>query len=363
MNVIAPASTRPEAQLHTGLPPIQDFIRDAWYVVAFSRELDDGAVVGRRCCNEPIVLFRTGEGKAVALYDRCPHRGVPLSQGKVVGDSVQCAYHGFQFGATGRCTLIPNQDFIAPQMQVRAFPIVERAGFIWVWTGAAEKADPALLPNHHELGLEREGWTWTPYFMLEIKCNYAMLFENLLDTSHVTFLHQGAIDTGGMALSTFTSTFDDGRATLVRTTKGGRANAAMAVQYGLSDGGLIDRENSSIAYLPNVHQIVNKFTFPDDPNRAPHYRVNVMPLTPATPNSVYQFLTMANSYDERDHQAVSDAMRSVLTEDKVALEAIQALYDEFGRDLPECSVKSDIGAIRGRRMLHRMAERERGASD
>ncbi len=347
--------SRPEAELHYGLPPVQDFIRDAWYVVAFSRELAEGATLSRRCCNDPIVLFRLRTGEAAALYDRCPHRGVPLAQGVVIDDAIQCAYHGFRFGKTGRCVAIPSQDFIAPQMQVRSFPLIERAGFIWVWPGKAENADPALLPDHQELGLEGHGWSVTPYVMVEIKANYAMLFENLLDTSHISFLHGGAIDTGGAASSTFKAIFEDRTARLVRTMRGVTPNASMSMQYGLQAGRMVDREIASVARMPNVHQIVNTFTFPDEPQRPPHVRINVMPITPATPNSLYQFLTMVSSYEEPNHAAVSDAMRAVLVEDKVALEAIQRLYDEFGFGLQECSVRADVAALRGRRMLHRMA--------
>jgi len=352
----------PDSELHRGLRPVQDFIRNAWYVIAFSHEVTAQKGLSRRCCNDPIVLFRTRDGEAAALFDRCPHRGVPLSQGRPIENSIQCAYHGIRFGKTGDCTLIPSQEAISRQMRVRSYPLVERAGFIWIWPGSPQAAKADLLPDHTELGLDRPGWTATPYLMIEIKANYAMLFENLLDTSHISFLHGGAIDTGGAASSTFNAEFSDRTARLVRTMRGIRPNASVAMQYRLQEGVPVDRELSSVALLPNVHQIINKFSFPDDPSQEPHVRINVMPITPATSNSLYQFLTMVSSYEEPNHRAVSDAMRAVLIEDKVALEAVQLLYDEFGFDLPECSVRADVAAIRGRKMLHQMAQQDRATA-
>ena len=351
-------ATPQSQELHFGLPPVQGFVRDSWYVVAFSHEVDGTKALSRRCCNDPVVLFRTAENQAVALFDRCPHRGVPLSQGRPIGDSIQCAYHGIRFGSDGACTLIPSQDSLLPHMRVKSYPLVERAGFVWIWPGDPARASIDLLPDHDALGLERPGLTATPYLMIEIQANYAMLFENLLDTSHISFLHGGAIDTGGAASSTFEAEFTDQTARLVRTMRGIKPNASIAMQYRLTEGVTVDRELSSVAHLPNVHQIINKFTFPDDPERPPHIRINVMPITPATPNSLYQFLTMSSSYEEPNPSVVCEAMRNVLIEDKVALEAMQSLYDEFGLDLPEFSVRADIAAVRGRRMLNRMAKDE-----
>lgn len=344
-------------------PATLGFVRNAWYVVAFSHEVGTSAVLRRQCCGEDLALFRTQSAEAVALYDRCPHRGVPLSQGHVVSNAVRCAYHGMEFGRDGRCSRIPTQALIPHDMCVRSYPVVERGNFVWVWPGDAAKADPALLPDHYQLGLNRNGWSAEPYFMLEIRANYSMLFENLLDTSHISFLHGMALDSGRMASSEFRTDQEGNAMRLVRTLRNDTPNEYNVKQYGLEMGVPFDRELTSEAQLPNLHVIRNRFTFPTQRDHPEHVRINVMPITPATENLHYHFLTMTTSYPEEHPQSLKAAMESVLTEDKVVLEAIQSLYERHGPNLPEVSVKADSAALRARRMLASMIEKERCPGD
>ena len=339
-------------------PATQGFIKNCWYVLAFSHEVVAGKVLRRQCCDDDIVLFRDADGSAVALFDRCPHRGVPLSHGHMVEGALQCAYHGFEFGKTGMCTRIPTQAAIPPQMRVHSYPLVERAQFIWIWPGDPEKADPALLPDHHRLGLEREGWSVQPYCLLTIHSNYSMLFENLLDTSHISFLHGRAIDSGRMATASFVTEYEGRTIRLIRTLKDDMPNENNAKQYGLELGVPFDRELTSEAQLPNLHVIRNVFTFPSKPGHPEHTRINVMPITPANSRLHYHFLTMTASYPEEHPQSLRDAMEFVLTEDKVVLEAIQELYDRRGPDMPEISVRADEAAMRARRVISKLVEEE-----
>jgi vanillate O-demethylase monooxygenase subunit len=82
------------------------FLRNCWHVAAFANELDADFLT-RRLLDEPVLLLRTSGGTIAALDDHCPHRLVPLSVGKRVGDTVQCGYHGTVVGADGRCLRIP----------------------------------------------------------------------------------------------------------------------------------------------------------------------------------------------------------------------------------------------------------------
>ena len=340
-------------------PATQGFVKNAWYVVAFSHEVGGSRVLRRQCCGEDLALFRTQSGAAVALSDRCPHRGVPLSQGRAVGEAVRCAYHGIEFGRDGRCSRIPTQTLIPDEMRVRSYPLIERGTFLWVWPGDPARADPGLLPDHHRLGLEREGWSAAPYFMLEIRANYSMLFENLLDTSHISFLHGTALDSGGMATSEFRTEHDGNVTRLIRTLRNDLPNANNAKQYALEMSVPFDRELTSEAQLPHLHVIRNRFTFPSRPEHPEHVRINVMPITPATERLHYHFLTMTSSYPEEHPPSLKAAMERVLKEDQVVLEAIQSLYDRHGPDLPEVSVRADGAAMRARRRLAGMVEDDR----
>ena len=110
------------------------FLRNRWYVAAFSEDLA-GKPLGRTLLGEPVVLFRLADGAPVALEDRCVHRQAPLSLGEVVGDALRCSYHGLCFDATGACVRVPGQRAIPPGARVRAYPVAESQGFVFVWIG------------------------------------------------------------------------------------------------------------------------------------------------------------------------------------------------------------------------------------
>jgi len=86
-------------------------------------------------------------GAVVALQDRCPHRGAPLSKGRIEDGTVRCMYHGLKFDTHGKCVQIPAQDRIPPAACVNKFTVVERNKWIWIWMGEAALADPLWLPG------------------------------------------------------------------------------------------------------------------------------------------------------------------------------------------------------------------------
>src|SRR4051794_13445809 len=125
-------------------------LRNQWYVAAWAEEAKDG-LVARTILNEPLVIFRGKDGKPIALEDRCPHRGVPLSVGRVVEGAVECGYHGICFGERGQCMKVPGQATIPKDLHAKSYPCVERWSWIWVWMGEAETADEALIADFHWL--------------------------------------------------------------------------------------------------------------------------------------------------------------------------------------------------------------------
>lgn len=166
------------------------FLKNAWYVIAHSQELDaDGGLVARTICNEPIVMFRTESGDVAAIHDRCPHRFVPLSMGRRVGDSIECGYHGLQFGKDGGCTAAPNDEEAQRQrLCVRAYAAVEKHGNVWMWLGEPAAADPALIPD---FSFFDEADVVAARGYSHIKGNYQLIADNLLDLSHIHYLHPG----------------------------------------------------------------------------------------------------------------------------------------------------------------------------
>ena len=169
-------------------------LRDAWYVAACSREIGENQLLGRTLLDEPVVIWRTA-GEAVALADRCSHRAVPLSLGRVVEGTLQCGYHGVCFDAQGACVKIPGQGLPPTALPVRAYPLVERHGFIWLWFGEAASADPGLIPDAHTA--DDPGWAAVGDRML-VECAHELIVENLNNHSHVQYVHPG-IGAAGMA--------------------------------------------------------------------------------------------------------------------------------------------------------------------
>ena len=166
------------------------FLRSAWYVVGWSTEFEAGKLYGRTIINEPLVLFRKQDGTLIALTDRCPHRWAPLSSGRIEHGTVRCMYHGVRFDADGRCVEVPRQQKISSVLNARAYPVVERHSWTWVWMGDADAADPSLIPDASLLDDDRRR---VYYGQLDYQASYQLENDNLLDLSHVGFVHENTL--------------------------------------------------------------------------------------------------------------------------------------------------------------------------
>lgn len=164
------------------------FLQNAWYMAAWSGELGDD-LLARRLCGRPVVLFRRRDGAVAALADRCPHRFAPLSRGTREGDAIRCGYHGLAFDAQGTCVHNPYADRLPRGAQVAVWPVVERDGIAWIWFGAAGAADPGLIPDFSMLvrpcGPPLRGYQ-------PMRANYQFGTDNLMDLSHIEFVHKGS---------------------------------------------------------------------------------------------------------------------------------------------------------------------------
>ena len=184
------------------------FLTNCWYIAAWSRDIEHALTV-RKILNQTLVFYRQKDGSVVALEDACPHRKLPLSKGRLLGDVVECGYHGLQFDCSGNCVLAPTQERIPPTAKVRKFPVVEKWGFVWIWMGEVDQADEAKIFNIENF--DNPLWGMTEGGTLNIQCHYLWLTDNLLDPSHVAWVHQtsfAAPGTEGVKLQQ--QTFDDG---------------------------------------------------------------------------------------------------------------------------------------------------------
>jgi phenylpropionate dioxygenase-like ring-hydroxylating dioxygenase large terminal subunit len=213
------------------------YVRNAWYVAAWDHEVTR-EMRRRIILDEPVVLFRRDDGAPVALEDRCCHRQAPLSMGKLIGNVVHCPYHGLQFDSSGKCVKVPSQDLVPPSAKVRAYPIVEKNHWIWIWTGDPAKADPALIEDFH--WLDDPAWRYGGSY-LRVEGNYLLVVENLLDTTHLPFLHPNTLGTDAFARSEFDVKREGDRITVTRWLMNELPAPFHKQMGGFPDGMKVDR--------------------------------------------------------------------------------------------------------------------------
>ncbi len=162
-------------------------LKDYWYIAAESSELKQEPV-GVAPLGEPMVLFRTGDGQVAALEDRCSHRNMALSLGTVSSGCVTCPYHGWTFDGAGRCVQIPSLGTRQrlPNHGVRAYPVREHDGYVWVYPGESiPESTPFQFPHLGEQG-------WTSFRMrTRFQASIEACLENFLDCPHTVFVHGG----------------------------------------------------------------------------------------------------------------------------------------------------------------------------
>jgi vanillate monooxygenase len=188
------------------------FLRNHWYAVAWDHEIKQ-APFARTICNEEIVFYRKPDRSLVALEDCCPHRLLPLSQGRVQGEHIVCGYHGLTLDGEGACVNMPQQENMCGQKMVKKYPIIERHRFVWVWIGDEDKADDSLVPDLHwssDPDWTHDGGTY------HVACDYRLLIDNLMDLSHETYVHPTSIGQIEITESPIKTTRDDDTVTVTR---------------------------------------------------------------------------------------------------------------------------------------------------
>lgn len=176
------------------------FLKNAWYPATWTEKLVDD-IQAIQILDDPIVLFRNGSGAISALYDACPHRFAPLSLGKWKDGVLACGYHGLEFDGSGTCIRNPHGKGMIPKaLGVRSYPVAERYGMIWIWAGDADKADEKLLPSLPILEDEEFSWVLGE---LDVSAHYELVIDNLLDLTHVEFMHPFLASEGGSARTSY----------------------------------------------------------------------------------------------------------------------------------------------------------------
>jgi vanillate O-demethylase monooxygenase subunit len=331
------------------------FLRNAWYVAAEAGEVTR-VPLARTICGEPIVLYRAESGAPAILEDRCCHRRAPLHKGTVVGDTLQCGYHGFRFDTGGTCVEIPGSTVRPPvTARVRSYVAHEAYGYVWLWNGEPARANPATIPDFSPIS--DPAWA-TVSERMPVAAHYQLFVDNLLDLSHVAFVHRNTIGS------------DDSVAALQLETRGDTVRLERVARdipsppiYVKQGFGPRAHQTKVMTFVPPATVILEITTtevpLNGHPPQQKHiFLVNVM--TPETENTMHYFWASNRNFDVHDPELDAFFLRETHTaflEDLDIIEAQQRCID-LDPSKPEVMVGGDIGSIRARKVMARLLEAE-----
>lgn len=308
------------------------YVRNAWYVVAWSEDVVPEGLLGVQVLNEPVVIWRDAAGDLVAFEDRCVHRLAPLSLGRCEGEKLRCMYHGFLYGRTGRVVEIPGQDRIPNNLRLRTYPVAERHNWVWVWMGDTGAADEGLIPP--AIGLDHADYI-LGHGQLDYDAQAHLINENLLDLSHVSFLHAASVPSGAIwarELPKFTK-----RERCVRTEWWIRGQPCAD---SAKPGELVDVYTRGDFYVPGVLLVVDKYCpvgtadalNGQEPNLDRPFSVVNHAVTPVTDRSTRYFFSIGPHRDygagaARKRDSLMTMALRAFAEDKKMIEAQQHILD------------------------------------
>lgn len=175
-----------------GIEDVPTFLRDCWYMACLGSSVKTGGLKREMLLGEPVLVGRGRDGKVFALRDICPHRGVPLSAGRVLADNtVECPYHGWRIKGDGQCALIPSlvggEAIEAARIKVRSYPVREQDGLVWVYMAAAgrEAAPPRYEPPR--VGVPNAKPRWLESQLFQCAIDHAVI--GLMDPAHAPYVH------------------------------------------------------------------------------------------------------------------------------------------------------------------------------
>jgi phenylpropionate dioxygenase-like ring-hydroxylating dioxygenase large terminal subunit len=304
-----------------------------WYPVAVSRSVRKGKTFASVFAGERIALYRGESGTVYALEDRCAHRQVPLSMGVVEGDVLRCCYHAWAYRGNGRISQIPYLPKNAgrPPRGVRAYPVREAYGLVFVFPGDPQRADATALPGLPEFDSAKHK---TMTFSRTVNCHYSFMHENLLDMNH-QFLHRGIVGRIKPTLLGYDTSPDSVEARYLFTHAGGKKNRGAGILASKGVGGTSSPDVITIrtGYPYQTLQLVPEnaelpafslwvaYVPEDAEQRTNHVYGLLMIEKPPVPGILNLGWPLIRRFTE-----------GVFAEDRMAVEAEQRAWDEQGED-------------------------------
>ncbi len=338
------------------------FPRNAWYVAATADELGR-ELLGRTLLDRPVVLYRREDGAPVALEDRCSHRFVPLSKGYLVGDVVQCGYHGLEFDCTGACVHVPGQNSTPSGADIEAFPLCEKWQLIWIWMGDPALADQSLIPDIWRN--DHPDWTVIVGEPIPVQGDYRLVADNLLDPSHVSFVHRSTLGTEVVAEVPQKATQEGDTVRVTRWVLDSPAAPVYAKLGNFGPDDNVDRWQIMTFTAPSMVEVYMGSCLTgtgapegDRSQGIELYAYNL--VTPETADSCIYFWTFVREFAAGDTK-ISEMVRSnfveAFTEDVEVIEQVHAGLKRYA-DTPVKNLPVDAGAIRARRVIDHMVTEE-----
>ena len=305
----------------------------------------------------------------VAMIDRCAHRWASLSMGRLEGDTLRCMYHGVRFGPDGRCVEVPEQTATPAALTVRTYPVAERHKWVWVWPGDPALADPASIPDVDYLD-DDEGRRHR-FGQIDYEAHRMGICDNLLDLSHVAFLHENTLAGG--------ATQTDFKAKIVEIERGVRVSywkkgGAAGTASRRPDGALTDVFNSYDLVVPGIFKLrtraypagtadaLDEGTPPDDlPALLDDFSGQaVTPMTERTSRYFFSFGSRSDTGEGRLN-GIWSVVGTAFDEDRRMIEAQQRTIDRFPGE-KMVGIAADRGVALFRRTVERLKAQERAVA-
>ncbi len=328
--------------------------RNMWWVAAHSSEVSDKPMA-RWILSTPVVLYRLADGTPAALYDRCPHRWAPLSEGRVSGDQIVCPYHGMEFGADGACTKVPTQEMMPKNAAVQSYPVKESGAFIWIWMG-----DPGAIdtdPVDMSYTADPDWSVVNGYY--EVDANWVMIRENVLDLTHIAFLHAQTFKQNDWVNPP--EAFMDGETVVYRQEfDAAPLSPLFCAGMGLPEDKPVTRVQEG--RMPSLAVSFSDWNVHDpapEPGRRSDFLVRGCHIvTPAIDGKTHYFWAAAFDVPNISDDVAEKTKANIVAafdEDKELLEIMQAQIkkDPRGLDYPEVTLGADSAGVLVRKVLNK----------
>jgi len=332
------------------------FVKNHWYVAGWDYEIDQRPLA-RTICGEPVVLYRKFDRTPVGLRDACPHRLLPLSMGIKEGDNIRCRYHGLLIDSDGAAVEMPvRSERVHKSVCTKAYPVVERHRFVWIWIGDSALADPSTIPDFWPCSDPK--WTFDGGYY-HIRCDYRLVIDNLMDLSHETYVHQGSIGQHEILNAPIETNATGNKVTVTRWMP--NIDAPPFWRSALKKQGPVDRWQichflapSSVIIDVGVALVTAGATIDEHDQGVRGFVIDAM--TPEDETTSHYFWGMARNFDIDDAGFTArfkQQQGGVFMEDVAILEAQQrSLLLNPTLKLKAFSI--DTGGVRARQVIDRM---------